>query len=294
VIELELARGAIELFDYEHYESHRPMMDDALSRWKLTRNGQVPSHAFVGHDRTVDEVELKETYGKIARASTTLSLIRRRRRVGTALGNGLERAGLTLQTHGHIIGDGRVHDASRRGNGDDEVVAVGILLRIAGELLLSTMQLVSTGHYYAGAALVRQIVEVEYLMWAFAENSTEAQRWLNSTKQERMNFFQPRHLRQRSKGRFRDKDYGHHCEMGGHPVPKSQALLGEPDARVVEVLLIDLLQHGWRTTDSAIAWATKKNVADLVRAKCDRPRAMLKAWSKTDPLYDLPAPPRDA
>jgi hypothetical protein len=38
----------------------------------------------------------------------------------------------------------------------------------------------------------------------------------------REEFFRPANLRKASEGKFRDKDYGFHCELGGHPVPTGQ------------------------------------------------------------------------
>lgn len=46
---------------------------------------------------------------------------------------------------------------------------------------------------------MRQLVEVEYLTWAFAEDEDEAMRWMRSTKEERMRFWQPRHIRARQR-----------------------------------------------------------------------------------------------
>ena len=73
----------------------------------------------------------------------------------------------------------------------------------------------TAGWHYAAAALVRQLVEVEYLAWAFDARDSDAERWLRSTAEERRDFFAPAKLRKAAQGKFRGKDYGHHCEMGG-------------------------------------------------------------------------------
>jgi len=120
---------------------------------------------------------------------------------------------------GHIVGDGRTSGASARGNGDDALVGVGVLAQIAADLLDAAGVLLSGTNHYAGAALLRQIVEVEYLTWVFANQKLDAATWLNSTHEEPRGMFTPARLRSESDGRFRAADYGHHCEQGGHPVP---------------------------------------------------------------------------
>jgi hypothetical protein len=211
------------------------------------------------------------------------------------VGASLCRAGRLLHVQGNLIGRGRIDGTSARGNGDDELVAVGVLLQVGGELTVAAVPLLSSGQHYAGAALVRQIVEVEYLMWAFASKPADATAWLNSTARERMTFFKPSELRKRSKGRFNHADYGHHCELGGHPVPRASSLVGGGNNPVVQLLLTDILLHGWRTLDSAVEWSVTKGVDAAVRGRLEPVHAALAAWSKADPLYgQLPAVPRNS
>jgi hypothetical protein len=238
----------------------------------------------------MDEKEVRKT---IERASASLPLIRLRERVGTKMGAALVRAGQILHAHGHIIGTGRIDGSSVRGNGDDEVVAVGALLQIGGELALPAIQLFAAQQHYAAAALVRQLVEVEYLMWAFESNPSEAKAWLNSTREERREFFQPARLRKKSNGRFKDHDYWYHCELGGHPVPRSMTLLAGGDARVAQLLVVDILLHGWRTMDSAVNWSKAKGMFEIVGPELGPARAALaEKWGTRDPLYKLPEAPR--
>ena len=242
----------------------------------------------------VEKVDLAETEKKqraIIEASEVRPLVRLRQRVGQKLGEALVNVGQLLHVTGNVVGPGRVDGSSERGNGDDETVAVGALLQVGGELTLGAVHLFALGQNYAGAALVRQIVEVEYLMWAFAENPNDAKKWLDSTPAERQKFFRPVVLRRRSGGRFLDKDYGHHCEMGGHPVPRSMTLLGNADPAVVQLLVVDILLHGWRTADSAVQWSAKKDLAAVVEGRLGPARRGLRAWGERDPLYTIgPAP----
>jgi len=62
------------------------------------------------------------------------------------------------------------------GHGSDEAVAVSLLLRIGSELVSAAADLFSDGRHYAAAALVRQVVEIEYLAWAFETNDKEGKR----------------------------------------------------------------------------------------------------------------------
>jgi hypothetical protein len=205
----------------------------------------------------------------------------------------LTTAGRQLHISGHVIGDGRTTGASQRGNGDDAQVAVGVLAQIAGDLLDASASLLGGTNHYAGAALLRQVVEVEYLSWAFSKGHRDAAEWLNSTHQDRRRFFQPVHLRGLSEGRFSDADYRHHCEQGGHPVPRAIALLGGSDVFVAQMLLVDLLLHGWRTTDHLLEWADQQTATSTVTAALREAQAAFAAWGRLDPLYEwsLTAPP---
>lgn len=119
------------------------------------------------------------------------------------------------------------------------VFAFGILLGMLGQLVRSAALLMSEGMHYASAALARQVVEIEYLTWAFMEGHQDAAAWLESTHEERRALFSPANLRKTSKGRFLDKDYRDHCEQGGHPVPIGAHLLAPSGAS--QLLIVDLL-----------------------------------------------------
>lgn len=144
--------------------------------------------------------------------------------------------GTELHVVGHVLGTDRVRGLSPGGHGSDEIVAVSLLLRVAGQLVSASTDLFGDGRHYAAAALMRQLVEVEYLAWAFNARDNDAERWLRSTAEERRGFFTPAKLRQAAQGKFRGKDYGHHCEMGGHPVPRSAILLNGDDV-ICQLLL---------------------------------------------------------
>lgn len=196
----------------------------------------------------------------------------------------LRKAGQVAHVVGHLIGDGRTSGSSTRGNGDDALVGVGVLTQIAADLLEAAGALLSGENHYAGAALLRQVVEVEYLTWAFANQKRDAAMWLNSDQETRRRMFTPARLRSESDGRFLSADYGHHCEQGGHPVPRAIPLLGNSDPVHSQLLLVDLLLHAWRTTDNVFCWADDTGPAALTQELAGAQQAFA-AWGATDPLY---------
>jgi hypothetical protein len=198
--------------------------------------------------------------------------------------------GRKLQLAGHIIGPDRKARLSPFGHGDDAAVAVALLLRIGAQLVGGAAKLIEDRRVYAGASLVRQLVEVEYLAWAFETRNEEASRWLRSSKDERQSFFSPAKLRKAASGRFRSVDYGFHCELGGHPVPGSWALLDDAEA-TGQLMLSDCLGHAGRVWDHVVRWGADHKLGGLVRASASDMLARYTAWKAADPLAHLPPPP---
>ncbi|MFZ0500990.1 MAG: hypothetical protein WAM52_17790 [Steroidobacteraceae bacterium] len=199
-------------------------------------------------------------------------------------------AGAELHVVGHILGADRVRGRDPGVNGRDEIVAVSLLLRIAGQLVSASADLFDDGRHYAAAALLRQLVEVEYLAWAFDTRDSDAERWLRSTVEERREFFAPAKLRDAAKGRFRGKDYGHHCELGGHPVPRAAILLGG-DESISQLLLSDMLGHTGRIWDHLLDWSANEPWADPIHKRKEFMYSAYMTWKKTDRLVELPIPP---
>ncbi len=168
----------------------------------------------------------------------------------------------------------------------DAIQAVSLLLRMAGELAIAAGRMLSEGEHYAGAALVRQLVEIEYLTWTFKEGHRSAGIWLRSNHQERREMFSPAQLRKTSKGRFLAKDYQHHCEQGGHPVPIGSFLLGHTSPGGAQLLLVDMICHCWRTWDQVALWSrTIPNAAASVIKYGSEVSARLNGWGRRDPMY---------
>jgi hypothetical protein len=167
-----------------------------------------------------------------------------------------------------------------------QIIAVSILLRMGGELARASAKLLASCQHYAGAALLRQIVEIEYLTWAFKEKYRDPEKWLESTYEERMKDFSPSQLRKTSKGRFLFKDYHDHCERGGHPVPNGAGLLGGQNKEGAQILLVDLISHCWRTWDHIPKWAVDLPIVQpIITVLSTRIYGPLRKWGDVDPLY---------
>lgn len=168
--------------------------------------------------------------------------------------------------------------------------AIALVLEIGSSLISGANDLFSSGNTYAAAALVRQLVEVEYLAWAFEDDIKEAEKWIVSDKEERMKFFAPTKLRKAAQGRFRSKDYGYHCELGGHPVPGASVLLKNSELQA-QLLLSDMLGHSGRIWDHLVKWADGEIKQDAVLAQREKILERYLAWKKADITARMPPPP---
>lgn len=196
-------------------------------------------------------------------------------------------AAQSLNVLGQVVGPDRPAGSSARGYGSDETVAVGIVAQTASELVAASAPMLGGDQQYAGAALLRQLVEVEYLAWVFSTGSRDAKVWLDSSSGERWKTFRPKILRDISSGLFRSEDYSTHCEQGGHPTPEAASLLGGRNKPLGQLLLVDLLLHTWRTWDSLVRWAVLRSVEPIIAKEAAGARSTLAAWGEADPLYQM-------
>lgn len=163
-------------------------------------------------------------------------------------------AGDELHLVGHLFGNDRVEGLTRRGNGDDRVVALAVLAQIGGELATAAQSEVDAGRVYASQALVRQLIEVEYLMWAFAEDGEVARQWFNADRKALLREFSPDAIRRQADGAFDVSEFQWHCNHGGHPTPTAPTLLAHHgNALPVEAARADLGMHVQRVWDRLIA-----------------------------------------
>ncbi len=195
--------------------------------------------------------------------------------------------GRLLWVGGYVIGPDRAEGRSRFKFGSDATVGLGTVVQIAGELCAGTISSLSEDNIYCAAALVRQLVEVEYLAWAFAEDEAEAAKWLRSTKQERLRMWQPHHIRRRSGGRFRGTDYGLHCDRGGHPTPTARSLLPEHSIRERPwVWWLELVVHATSTWGYIESAANRLGYGELVETSAASEGVVdsLRRWRELDRL----------
>lgn len=177
------------------------------------------------------------------------------------------KVGEYLSMAGSVIGPDRADGTSPFGFGSDATVGLGTVVQIAGELSSGIICLLEQGNRYAAAALLRQLVEVEYLTWAFAEDENEAMNWLRSDREERLRLWQPGHVRKRAEGRFRGSDYALHCEAGGHPTPEGNRLLRSTDQKEPDFFAWnELLFHGLSAWDYTLAAADRLGYGGEIRA----------------------------
>ena len=174
-----------------------------------------------------------------------------------ALASSLLNWGRQLYVAGSMIGGDRVAGRTQRGHGDDRVVAFGSLLEIAGELSAGSCDLLRNKRLYAAGALVRQVIEVEYLLWAFEADDAEARRWLQADRKTLLQIFSPGNIRKQAGDEFAASEYHAHCNLGGHPSPSSAHLLvGHGMCLPVEFMWMEVANHLMRTWDRAVAcWA---------------------------------------
>ena len=222
---------------------------------------------------------------QIGLAASDERLVRLRVESARLIAEGFSTVGTELHLAGHLLGTNRRDGLSPFGHGSDEVVAVSVLLRIAGQLVLGSVNLFDQGIPYAAAALLRQLVEIEYLTWAFEARHGDAERWLRSGRHERERFFSPAKLRRAANGKFGTNDYSHHCEFGGHPVPNVGSLLNG-DSSITQLLIADLLGHSARIWNHAIGWANRVPLAEPSLKHHAPISARLQDWWDADPLAD--------
>lgn len=153
------------------------------------------------------------------------------------------------------LGGGKVSDTERRGEFGEafsEFRAVATVVCMAVELADAAVVMVEKRRCYAVAAVIRQLIECEYLLTLFNEDLGHARRWRESTPDEVCSSFTPAKMR-KLVGNFSNEECWNHCDTGGHPAPKGARLLEKLDPRrqswpySAAELTIDLGLHLQRT-----------------------------------------------
>lgn len=171
--------------------------------------------------------------------------------------------------------------------GDLHARAAVSLIAQAARSLIAGARTMLPDNYYAASALVRQLVEVEYLAWACGQDEAEILDWITSNSDARRKRWQPRHLRDRAGDRFDPEDYKAHCEMGGHPTPAGILTLNGPTFAQPELIAMDEVQSYELALHAVAAcdYLTQAIPDAVTGAKelRDRSHSISRDWRASDP-----------
>lgn len=167
------------------------------------------------------------------------------------------------------------------------------VIEMAGELAAGSVALLEGELRYAAAALIRQLIEGEYLIRAFADDLLRAAEWYNASPADLRNSFMPKQMR--PLGNFSAQEYWIHCDHGGHPSPHGRHLLRfaihhPPATQELDTASswADLAQHlrrVWAATTSLLA--THHARFTTVRAtEIEDVGEVERRWMNKDPLAE--------
>ncbi len=119
---------------------------------------------------------------------------------------------------------------------------VALATQMAGQLGQGTAHCFEQRQWYAGNTLIRQLVEVHYLLAHFADDPLQIQRWMRATPNRVAHAF-ALHVMRPVKG-FLESEYRAHRSWGYHPCPSGGWLLPAHQPMLnPELLWLDLIQH---------------------------------------------------
>ena len=193
------------------------------------------------------------------------------------------------------LGGGQVADINETthvGAAFDEFRAVAAVTCMCAELADAAVTMSAKGRSYAVAAVLRQLIECEYLLAHFAIDLEQARNWWISTPAQIRKEFETKTMRKA--GDFSDTEYWMHCDAGGHPNPKGAFYVEwlDPGRRTWPVareeLSIDLglhLHRTWNAIDRLLAkhHARYKEVRAAEREKAERAWT---EWRASDPVAE--------
>lgn len=225
------------------------------------------------------EEAFSDETGRSARVTCSLAL-------AAAMGH----VGHHMWVAGSIFGPDRAAGHSPFDFGDDAMVGIATAAQVGGELLTGIGALLPLGNRYAAMALCRQLVEVQYLAWAFTEDRPEAAHWLRSSREQRLEMWAPARLRKRAAGRFNDADFWLHCEHGGHPTPTATSLLpNHSKSMSVDFCWFEAAAHGtsiWNILVSA-AHTVGHDSLFLDSQEVSAAEQAIVRWQAVDPARSL-------
>lgn len=153
--------------------------------------------------------------------------------------------------------------------------ALGIVAQMAAQLLHGASAMFKAPLPYAAAALVRQLIETDYLLFLFGLDEAEAESWINGTDEDHKRLFQPAAMRRRAGDRFDVEEYSHHCRYGGHPRPAACSLVDRHHTATsdpIRLFWVDLANHAVRVWDHY----------KLAAERCSPTNVYPEGWSRID------------
>jgi len=107
------------------------------------------------------------------------------------------------------------------------VRGIALLCRLVSGLGQGIATLLGEDNVYGASALLRQLVEIEYLAFVGFQDPQRIGDWHASDQETLRKGFTPQKMRAESGGLFADQEYWLHCQIGGHPNPKAWMLFHE-------------------------------------------------------------------
>ena len=168
---------------------------------------------------------------------------------------------------------------------DEKELAAALLIRLASELSGGIYTLAKGSHLYAVGALLRQLIEIEYLLFLGYVDPANLQLWYEADAPKLRKIFSPQQMRKSADGLFRDKEYWLHCEMGGHPHPtRSRILLSAYTFPVPPIAfsLPDTVQHLRRLWTSVKLLLPKLNIGEIALSESSHLSETIAQWEKIE------------
>lgn len=168
---------------------------------------------------------------------------------------------------------------------DDRELAVALLSRLASELSADIALMCRQSYLYAAGVLLRQLIEIEYLMFLGYIDPANLARWYRADAKEIRKVFSPQRIRNASDGLFRDQEYWLHCEVGGHPHPRARMLLNAYETALAPVasLLPDAVHHLRRLWTSLRLLLPKLDIGELALKEFAEPLVnAIEHWTEVE------------
>ncbi len=169
--------------------------------------------------------------------------------------------------------------------------SIAIAIQMAGETSRGAVSLLRDRNRYGAAALVRQLVEIEYLLYLFAIDRDEPLKWASMDHDAVRREYMPARMRERASDRFRASEYSIHCQVGGHPRYGAAYVLPEhlprppfSDELNFATGWVDLGQHLvqiWRWVEAILLEYELQSVG-LARSSLEKAKQSVGSWLSAD------------